>query len=94
MKVVFRYLSNNGYIVVYSSIAQLVEHAAVNRRVVGSSPTGGARLRGQAVKTPPFHGGNRGSIPLGVTNFIKQQYYNCCLTEYGPLAQLVRATGS
>ena len=21
----------------------------------------------QAVKTPPFHGGNRGSIPLGVT---------------------------
>ena len=28
----------------YSSIAQLVEHAAVNRRVVGSSPTGGARM--------------------------------------------------
>ena len=27
---------------IYSSIAQLVEHAAVNRRVVGSSPTGGA----------------------------------------------------
>ena len=26
----------------YSSLAQLVEHAAVNRRVVGSSPTGGA----------------------------------------------------
>ena len=26
-----------------SSIAQLVEHAAVNRRVVGSSPTWGAR---------------------------------------------------
>ena len=25
------------------------------------------RLHGQAVKTPPFHGGNRGSIPLGVT---------------------------
>ena len=24
-------------------------------------------LLGQAVKTPPFHGGNRGSIPLGVT---------------------------
>ncbi len=23
---------------------------------------------GQAVKTPPFHGGNRGSIPLWVTN--------------------------
>ena len=26
-------------------------------------------LLGQAVKTPPFHGGNRGSIPLGVTIF-------------------------
>ena len=28
----------------YSSIAQSVEHAAVNRSVVGSSPTGGAFL--------------------------------------------------
>ena len=27
-------------------------------------------LLGQAVKTPPFHGGNRGSIPLGVTIFF------------------------
>ena len=27
---------------VYSSLAQSVEHAAVNRSVVGSSPTGGA----------------------------------------------------
>ena len=27
---------------IYSSLAQSVEHAAVNRRVVGSSPTGGA----------------------------------------------------
>ena len=33
-------------------------------------------LLGQAVKTPPFHGGNRGSIPLGVTNV------------YGRIAQL------
>ena len=56
----------------YSSLAQSVEHSAVNRSVVGSSPTGGVfygniRLHGQAVKTPPFHGGNRGSNPLGVT---------------------------
>ena len=29
----------------YSSIAQSVEHAAVNRGVVGSSPTGGAKNR-------------------------------------------------
>ena len=46
-------------------------------------------LRGQAVKTPPFHGGNRGSIPLGVTIFnIKVPLVS------GPLAQLVRAVGS
>ena len=33
-------------------------------------------LLGQAVKTPPFHGGNRGSIPLGVT------------IKFGSIAQL------
>ena len=26
------------------------------------------RLHGQAVKTSPFHGGNTGSIPVGVIN--------------------------
>ena len=32
-------------------------------------------LHGQAVKTPPFHGGNRGSNPLGVTdNKIGRSY--------------------
>ena len=50
----------------------MVEHSAVNRVVVGSSPTRGVflniRLRGQAVKTSPFHGGNTGSIPVGVTD--------------------------
>ncbi len=30
-----------------------------------------ARLHGQAVKTPPFHGGNRGSNPLGVTGTLR-----------------------
>ena len=46
----------------------MVEHSAVNRGVVGSSPTRGAMWPvGQAVKTPPFHGGIRGSIPLRVT---------------------------
>ena len=56
--------------------SSMVEHSAVNRVVVGSSPTRGVhggkttsviRLRGQAVKTSPFHGGNTGSIPVGVT---------------------------
>ena len=56
--------------------SSMVEHAAVNRGVAGSSPARGAfltakslldsRLRGQAVKTSPFHGGNTGSIPVGV----------------------------
>ena len=32
------------------------------------------RLHGQAVKTPPFHGGNRGSIPLGVTKKISDVF--------------------
>ena len=53
----------------------MVEHSAVNRVVVGSSPTRGAYEsymiitgpHGQAVKTSPFHGGNSGSIPDGVT---------------------------
>ena len=54
----------------------MVEHSAVNRSVVGSSPTGGVfytRLHGQAVKTPPFHGGNTGSIPVGVTEKDSQK---------------------
>ena len=81
-----------------------VEHSAVNRRVVGSNPTRGVLksvsqlladfnfekiniwLRGQAVKTSPFHGGNTGSIPVGVTLYS--------LRICGPLAQLVRASGS
>ena len=62
--------------------SSMVEHTAVNRGVVGSSPTRGARppcekrrvknirLRGQAVKTSPFHGGNTGSIPVGVTKRV------------------------
>ena len=35
---------------------------------------------GQEVKTSPFHGGDMGSIPVGVTNF---------LILYATLAQLV-----
>ena len=55
----------------------MVERTAVNRDVVGSSPTRGVflniRLRGQAVKTSPFHGGNTGSIPVGVIYVIVQK---------------------
>ena len=74
-----------GVLKVYTFIipdSSMVEHTAVNRGVVGSSPTQGVsietmqkrkkqeiRLHGQAVKTSPFHGGNTGSIPVGVTIF-------------------------
>ena len=34
---------------------------------------GMVRPLGQAVKTPPFHGGNMGSIPVGVTKNTKNQ---------------------
>ena len=63
---------------------------------------------GQAVKTSPFHGGNRGSNPLGVINAdvaqlaeqltCNQQVIGSSpivgFVKNGPLAQLVRATGS
>src|SRR5699024_3496975 len=43
-----------------------VERSAVNRSVVGSSPTCGAIWpRGQAVMTPPFLGGDTGASPVG-----------------------------
>ena len=54
--------------------SSMVEHSAVNRVVVGSSPTRGAfRPHGQAVKTSPFHGGNTGSNPVGVTEKDSQK---------------------
>ena len=73
----------------------------------------GIWLHGQAVKTSPFHGGNTGSIPVGVINadvaqlaeqlICNQQVIGSSpiiglvltgLNDFGPLAQLVRATGS
>ena len=48
----------------YSSIAQPVEHAAVNRRVVGSSPTWGARgPLAQLVEQPAHNRSVLGSSP-------------------------------
>ena len=69
---------------------------------------GELRPHGQAVKTSPFHGGNRGSNPLGVINAdvaqlaeqltCNQQVIGSSpivgFVKNGPLAQLVRATGS
>ena len=66
------------------------------------------RPLGQAVKTPPFHGGNRGSIPLGVTILYgsiaqlgEHLPYKQGVTGsspvvpiHGEIAQLARARGS
>ena len=41
----------------------------VSAKQIRAQNTNEIWLLGQAVKTPPFHGGIRGSIPLGVTNF-------------------------
>ena len=67
----------------------MVEHSAVNRVVVGSSPTRGVFLRphGQAVKTSPFHGGNTGSIPVGVIAFNAYCISWMNTIEYGDLAK-------
>ena len=69
----------------------MVERTAVNRDVVGSSPTRGVflniRLRGQAVKTSPFHGGNTGSIPVGVIAFNAYCISWMHTIEYGDLAK-------
>jgi hypothetical protein len=68
-----------------ASIAQQVECFHGKEEVTGSSPVGSFLFFekhqdwpiGQAVKTPPFHGGNTGSNPVWVTIFI-----------FGGLAQL------
>ena len=52
----------------HGGIAQLVEHSVHTRSVICSSQIAATiRPVGQAVKTPPFHGGNMGSIPVRVT---------------------------
>ena len=68
----------------YSSLAQSVEHAAVNRSVVGSSPTGGARKKhAQAcffqlnphlrVGEICFAGGNQSRRLVGGFNFTERE---------------------
>ena len=48
-------------------VTQLVEYPVHTRSVTCSSQVAATRPVGQAVKTPPFHGGNMGSIPVRVT---------------------------
>ena len=50
----------------------MVEHSVHTRSVICSSQIAATRPVGQKVKTPPFHGGNMGSIPVRVTK--KKQF--------------------
>ena len=56
-------------------VAQMVAHVLWEHGAAGSNPVTPTILRflwplGQAVKTPPFHGGNRSSSLLGVTTSL------------------------
>ena len=51
----------------YGGVTQLVEYPVHTRYVTCSNQVAATRPVGQAVKTPPFHGGNMGSIPVRVT---------------------------
>ena len=60
----------------YGGVTQLVEYPVHTRSVTCSSQVAATRPVGQAVKTPPFHGGNMGSIPVRVTK-KKTHTYRC-----------------
>ena len=49
----------------------MVEHPVHTRVVICSSQIAATRPVGQKVKTPPFHGGNMGSIPVRVTKNLQ-----------------------
>ena len=69
----------------YSQVVKTAGCGSVMRGFESCHPDH-TRPLGQAVKTPPFHGGNTGSSPVEVAIFSSRQP--------GPLAQLVRAVGS
>ena len=52
----------------------MVEHSVHTRSVICSSQIAATRPVGQKVKTPPFHGGNMGSIPVRVTKKSRHLY--------------------
>ena len=79
----------------YSSLAQSVEHAAVNRSVVGSSPTGGVRfsdleprtkIPGSMVKRlrhRPFTAVTGVQIPLESLKNKKCDFWYGLITTFG-----------
>ena len=76
-------LSSGEVGICYSPVAQLVEQAAVNRRVVGSSPTGGADLFVTKLTVKPVNArrreiGDRGTV---FTAFLAMVYVNSSACE-------------
>ena len=74
-------LSPLHYFLLLFHSSSVVELSAVNRSVVGSSPTCGAMAPWSSVKTPPFHGGNTGSSPVGVIQ-TEVKYRFCFIIYY------------
>ena len=54
------------YVKVYTTSEDEQENVPSTSRQFDLGNQLAEELHGQAVKTPPFHGGNRGSNPLGV----------------------------
>ena len=69
-KLPYRYLSMAVVgVLIYVPLAQSAEHMTFNRDVLSSILKWYTICSvGQAVKTPPFHGGNTGSNPVPSTN--------------------------
>ena len=72
----------------YGGVTQLVEYPVHTRPVTCSSQVAATRPVGQAVKTPPFHGGNMGSIPVRVTK--KERHPFGCLSFFMVCAGIER----
>ena len=72
-----------------SSIAQSVEHAAVNRSVVGSSPTGGAFLCRKRV----WEGSGRNEIDetCKIQENVSCRFF--CYTDSGQILQIYCGSG-
>ena len=77
------------FLTTFGGVTQLVEYPVHTRSVTCSSQVAATRPVGQAVKTPPFHGGNMGSIPVRVTSkkasFVQKTkeafLYDVCLRQ-------------
>ena len=70
----------------YPQCPRFESRCRYHKNLTGWVPVLCRRPGGQAAKTPPFHGGNTGSIPVRVTNPLRGMTGH---TRYGGIAQLV-----